>query len=147
MARKHRILQEKMKEDCKQQRCRFYACLAGYILRGKENKYEIKRKPGMRKLDKEKHERKKNWLERPQRMKPESTSKYFLLINRKEDVIQESQEKMAWILRTERDTVDDDNDDDEERITGFSDFMHRPDSKSLEEKHDVSETGLVSILR
>jgi hypothetical protein len=33
------------------------------------------------------------------------------------------------------------------RITGFSDFVHRPDSKSLEEKRDVSETGSVSVLR
>jgi hypothetical protein len=32
------------------------------------------------------------------------------------------------------------------RITGFSDFVHRPDSKQLEEKH-VSETGSVSALR
>jgi hypothetical protein len=32
------------------------------------------------------------------------------------------------------------------RITGFSDFVHRPDSKYLEEKHDVSETGSVSVL-
>jgi hypothetical protein len=30
----------------------------------------------------------------------------------------------------------------------FSDFVHRPDSKELEEKkHDVSETGSVSVLR
>jgi hypothetical protein len=34
------------------------------------------------------------------------------------------------------------------RINGFSDFVHRPDSKELEdEKHDVSETGSVSVLR
>jgi hypothetical protein len=33
------------------------------------------------------------------------------------------------------------------RITGFSDFVHRPDSKQLQEKHDVSETGSVSVLR
>jgi hypothetical protein len=34
------------------------------------------------------------------------------------------------------------------RITGFSDFVHRPDSKyELEEKHDISETGSVSALR
>jgi hypothetical protein len=33
------------------------------------------------------------------------------------------------------------------RITWFSDFVYRPDSKYLEEKHDVSETGSVSILR
>jgi hypothetical protein len=33
------------------------------------------------------------------------------------------------------------------RITGFSDFVHRLDSKELEEKHDVSETGCVSVLR
>jgi hypothetical protein len=29
----------------------------------------------------------------------------------------------------------------------FSDFVHRPDSKYLEEQHDVSETGSVSVLR
>jgi hypothetical protein len=33
------------------------------------------------------------------------------------------------------------------RITGFSDFVHRPDSKQLEEKHDISETGSLSVLR
>jgi hypothetical protein len=33
------------------------------------------------------------------------------------------------------------------RINGFSDFVHRPDSKELEEKHDVSETGSVSVRR
>jgi hypothetical protein len=32
-------------------------------------------------------------------------------------------------------------------ITGFSDFVHCSDSKQLEEKHDVSETGSVSVLR
>jgi hypothetical protein len=48
MARKHGILEEQLKEDCKQQRCGFYACLACYILWGKEKIYEIKRKLGMR---------------------------------------------------------------------------------------------------
>jgi hypothetical protein len=34
------------------------------------------------------------------------------------------------------------------RINRFSDFVHRPDSKELEDKkHHVSETGSVSILR
>jgi hypothetical protein len=33
------------------------------------------------------------------------------------------------------------------RIIGFLDFVHRPGSKKLEEKHDVSETGSVSVLR
>jgi hypothetical protein len=33
------------------------------------------------------------------------------------------------------------------RITGFSDFVHRPGSKQLEQKHDVSETESVSVLR
>jgi hypothetical protein len=31
---------------------------------------------------------------------------------------------------------------------GFSDLVNRPDSKELEDKkHDVSETGSVSVLR
>jgi hypothetical protein len=33
------------------------------------------------------------------------------------------------------------------RITGLADFVHRPDSKQLEEKHYVSETVSVSVLR
>jgi hypothetical protein len=33
-------------------------------------------------------------------------------------------------------------------INGFSDFVHRPGSKELEDKkHDVSETGSVSVVR
>jgi hypothetical protein len=34
------------------------------------------------------------------------------------------------------------------KINGFSDVVHRPDSKVLEDKkHDVSETGPVSVVR
>jgi hypothetical protein len=35
------------------------------------------------------------------------------------------------------------------RITGFSEFVHRPDSNYLgeKEKHDVSETGSVSVVK
>jgi hypothetical protein len=34
------------------------------------------------------------------------------------------------------------------RDTGFSDFIHRPGiKKQTKEKHDVSETGSVSVLR
>jgi hypothetical protein len=34
------------------------------------------------------------------------------------------------------------------RINGFLNFVHRPDSKELEDKkHDVSETGSVSVHR
>jgi hypothetical protein len=33
------------------------------------------------------------------------------------------------------------------RINGFLDFVHHPDSKGLEDKNDVSETGSVSVLR
>jgi hypothetical protein len=31
------------------------------------------------------------------------------------------------------------------RIVGFLDFFHHPDSKLLEEKHDVSEAESVSV--
>jgi hypothetical protein len=34
------------------------------------------------------------------------------------------------------------------RDIGFSDFIHRPGiKKQTQEKHDVSETGFVSVLR
>jgi hypothetical protein len=36
------------------------------------------------------------------------------------------------------------------RIEGFSDFIHHPDSKELEDKHttfDISETGSLSVLK
>jgi hypothetical protein len=36
-----------------------------------------------------------------------------------------------------------------DRITGVSDFIHRPDFNNYKKKnkHDVSETGSVSVLR
>jgi hypothetical protein len=52
----------------------------------------------MRKLDKQIHERKKNWLEHLQSMPSQRAPKQIYTVNRKEDVIQEDQEEYGLIF-------------------------------------------------
>jgi hypothetical protein len=64
---------------------RFLRCLVGYNHWDKERRVEIRSQLRMRKLDKQVHERNKNWLEHLQRMPSERSSKqlsYYRLIGR-----------------------------------------------------------------
>jgi hypothetical protein len=66
-------------DNWKQQRCDFYCMYQViYTLWDKERIDEIRSQLGMRKLDTQIHERKKNWLEHQQRMPSERASKQFI---------------------------------------------------------------------
>jgi hypothetical protein len=71
---------------------RFLRYAADCAVWDKERGDRIRSHLGMRKLDKQIHERKKNWLEHLPRILSERAPKEFCIINGEEDVIQEGHE-------------------------------------------------------